>query len=152
VRLVVQRVKRASVDVDGERIAGIGEGLLLYVGISSQDATLDMGRLASKIVSLRIFEDDSGRMNLSLRDVGGAVLAVSQFTLYADTRKGRRPSFATAAPPDVARPLFDGFVAALRAEGVDVETGRFGAKMAVESVNAGPVTIIIEVDSKGTGA
>jgi len=146
-RIVVQRVDRAAVDISGERIAEIGKGLLLLVGIAPTDAGVDPAKLAGKIVSLRIFEDDSGRMNLSLRDVGGAILAVSQFTLYADTRKGRRPSFVGAAPPEVARPLFERFVDALRAEGVDVQTGRFGAKMAVELVNAGPVTLTFEVDS-----
>jgi len=146
-RIVLQRVDRAAVDVRGERIAEIGKGLLLFVGIAPGDGNVDLARLAGKIASLRIFEDDSGKMNLSLRDVGGAILAVSQFTLYADMRKGRRPSFVGAAPPEVARPLFERFVDALRAEGVDVKTGRFGAKMAVELVNAGPVTLTFEVDS-----
>jgi len=150
VRIVLQRVGRAAVDVGGERIAEIGGGLLLLVGIAPGDGKVDFARLARKIVSLRIFEDESGKMNLSLCDIGGKILAVSQFTLYADTSKGRRPSFIGAAPPEVALPLFDRFVEALRAEGVGVETGRFGAKMAVELVNDGPVTITIEVDSAGT--
>ena len=149
-RIVLQRVGRAAVDVGGERIAEIGGGLLLLVGIAPGDGKVDFARLARKIVSLRIFEDESGKMNLSLCDIGGKILAVSQFTLYADTSKGRRPSFIGAAPPEVALPLFDRFVEALRAEGVGVETGRFGAKMAVELVNDGPVTITIEVDSAGT--
>lgn len=148
-RIVVQRVDRAAVDVEGERIAEIRRGLLLLVGIAPTDAGVDLGRLAGKIVTLRIFEDDEGKMNLSLRDVGGAILAVSQFTLYADTRKGRRPSFVGAAPPEVARPLFDRFVDVLRSEGVDVKTGRFGAKMSVELVNAGPVTITISSEPGG---
>jgi len=146
-RLVVQRVRRASVDVDGDRIAEIGRGLLLLVGIAPEDADVDLRKAAGKIVDLRIFEDDAGKMNRSLRDVGGQLLAVSQFTLYGDTRKGRRPSFVGAAAPEVAEPLFDALVDAIRAQGVRVETGRFGAKMAVELVNDGPVTLLIEVES-----
>lgn len=144
-RIVLQRVSYASVDVDGEQIADIGRGLLLLVGIASEDSTMDLGRTARKIIDLRIFEDDEGKMNRSLRDIGGAVLAVSQFTLYADISKGRRPSFVHAAPPEVAEPLFDSFVNALRSEGVDVQTGRFGAKMAVRLENDGPVTLTLEV-------
>jgi D-tyrosyl-tRNA(Tyr) deacylase len=144
-RLVVQRVRRASVDIAGERIAEIGPGLLLLVGIAPEDKGIDLRKAADKIVHLRIFQDDDGRMNRSLLDIGGRILAVSQFTLYGDTRKGRRPSFVGAAPPEIAGPLFDGFVEALRAEGVDVETGRFGAKMAVELLNDGPVTLAIDI-------
>jgi len=146
-RLVVQRVRRASVDVDGDRIAEIGRGLLLLVGIAPEDADVDLRKAAGKVVDLRIFEDDAGKMNRSLRDVGGQLLTVSQFTLYGDTRKGRRPSFVGAAAPEVAEPLFDALVDAIRAQGVRVETGRFGAKMAVELVNDGPVTLLIEVES-----
>jgi D-tyrosyl-tRNA(Tyr) deacylase len=146
-RLVVQRVKRASVDVAGERIARIERGLLLLVGIGPGDTEVDLERAASRIVDLRIFEDDGGKMNRSLRDIGGKVLAVSQFTLYGDTRKGRRPSFVGAAAPEIAEPLFEAFVDAIREQGVDVETGRFGAKMAVELTNDGPVTLVIEVAS-----
>lgn len=146
-RLVVQRVRRASVDVDGDRIAEIERGLLLLVGIAPEDADVDLRKAAGKIVDLRIFEDDAGKMNRSLRDVGGQLLAVSQFTLYGDTRKGRRPSFVGAAAPEVAEPLFDALVDAIRAQGVRVETGRFGAKMAVELVNDGPVTLLIKVES-----
>jgi D-tyrosyl-tRNA(Tyr) deacylase len=144
-RLVVQRVKRASVDVAGERIARIDRGLLLLVGIAPNDIDVDLKRVAGKIVDLRIFEDDEGRMNCSLRDIGGKILAVSQFTLYGDTRKGRRPSFAGAAAPEMAEPLFEAFVDAIREQNVDVEAGRFGAKMDVESINEGPVTLVIEV-------
>ena len=144
-RVVVQRVQRASVDVDGERIAEINRGLLLLVGIAPEDVDVDLRRAAGKIVDLRIFTDDEGKMNRSLRDIGGEVLAVSQFTLYGDTRKGRRPSFVRAAAPEIAEPLFDAFVDAIRGQGVEVETGRFGAKMAVELVNDGPVTLLIEV-------
>lgn len=144
-RLVVQRVKRASVDVGGERIAEIGRGFLLLVGIAPDDVRTDLSRAARKIVDLRVFEDDEGKMNRSLRDVGGEVLAVSQFTLYGDTRKGRRPSFVDAADPAIAEPLFDAFVEALREQGVGVATGRFRAKMAVDLLNDGPVTLVIEV-------
>ena len=145
-RLVVQRVRRASVDVGGRRIAEIERGLLLLVGIAPEDAGVDLEKAAGKIVDLRIFEDDAGKMNRSLRDVEGQLLAVSQFTLYGDARKGRRPSFVGAAPPEIAEPLFDAFVDAIRGQGVRVETGRFGAKMAVELVNDGPVTLLLEVE------
>ena len=145
-RLVVQRVRRASVDVGGRRIAEIERGLLLLVGIAPEDAGVDLEKAATKIVDLRIFEDDAGKMNRSLRDVEGQLLAVSQFTLYGDTRKGRRPSFVGAAPPEIAEPLFDALVDAIRGQGIHVETGRFGAKMAVDLVNDGPVTLLIEVE------
>jgi len=144
-RFVVQRVRRASVDVGSERIAEIGRGFLLLVGIAPDDVGTDLSRAARKIVDLRVFEDDEGKMNRSLRDVGGEVLAVSQFTLYGDTRKGRRPSFVNAADPAIAEPLFDAFVEALREQGVGVATGRFGARMAVDLLNDGPVTLVIEV-------
>lgn len=144
-RLVVQRVKGASVDIAEECVARIEHGLLLLVGIAPDDVDVDLRKAAGKIVDLRVFEDDAGKMNRSLRDVGGEVLAVSQFTLYGDTRKGRRPSFVGAAVPEIAEPLFEAFVDAIRAQGVDVETGRFGAKMAVELLNDGPVTLVIEV-------
>jgi D-tyrosyl-tRNA(Tyr) deacylase len=146
-RIVLQRVATASVDVDGKRIANIGRGLLLFVGIASEDLTVDLAKTAKKIVDLRIFEDDEGKMNLSLRDIGGAVLAVSQFTLYADISKGRRPSFVRAAPPQLAEPLFNSFVDALRSENAEVQTGQFGAKMAVRLENDGPVTLTLEVAS-----
>ena len=144
-RLVVQRVKGASVDIAEECVARIEHGLLLLVGIAPDDVDVDLRKAAGKIVDLRVFEDDAGKMNRSLRDVGGEVLAVSQFTLYGDTRKGRRPSFVGAAVPEIAEPLFEAFVDAIRAQGVDVETGRFGAKMAGASINDGPVTLVIEV-------
>ena len=148
-RVVLQRVARASVDVEGERIAEIGRGLLLLVGVGQLDEGVDLERLARKIVSLRVFPDEAGLMNRSLLDVGGDVLAVSQFTLYGDTRKGRRPSYVAAARPEVAEPLFDRFVDALRAEGVSTQTGRFGARMAVELTNDGPVTLVLEVEGTG---
>ena len=144
-RIVLQRVSYASVDVEGTRIAEIGQGLLLLVGIASEDSAVDLGKTAKKIADLRIFEDVEGKMNRSLRDIGGAVLAVSQFTLYADISKGRRPSFIHAAPPELAEPLFNSFVDALRSADVDVKTGRFGAKMDVRLENDGPVTLTLEV-------
>ncbi|MCK5586888.1 D-tyrosyl-tRNA(Tyr) deacylase [Candidatus Bipolaricaulota bacterium] len=144
-RIVLQRVSQASVDVDGKRIAEIDRGLLLLVGITAGDSDIDLAKAARKIVDLRIFEDENHKMNRSLRDIGGALLAVSQFTLYADVSKGRRPSFVNAARPELAEPLFDSFVETLRAEGVDVQTGEFGAKMAVKLENDGPVTLALEV-------
>ena len=144
-RIILQRVSRASVDVAGKRIAEIGPGLLLLVGIATGDSDIDLARTARKVVNLRIFEDESHKMNRSLREIGGEVLAVSQFTLLADVRKGRRPSFVNAAPPESAEPLFDAFVSLLRAEGMNVQTGKFGAKMAVRLENDGPVTLVFEV-------
>lgn len=144
-RIVLQRVAHASVDVGGQRIADIGQGVLLLVGIADHDAGVDLAKLAKKVADLRIFEDDSRKMNRSLRDIAGDVLAVSQFTLYADVSKGRRPSFASAAAPELAKPLFDRFVDALRAENLAVKAGVFGAKMAVRLENDGPVTLVLEV-------
>ena len=144
-RIVLQRVSQASVDVDGKRIAEIGQGLLLMVGIATGDSDIDLAKAAKKMVDLRIFEDEKHKMNRSLRDVGGKVLAVSQFTLCADISKGRRPSFADAAPSELAKSLFDSLVRALREEGVNVQTGEFGAKMAVKLENDGPVTLALEV-------
>jgi D-tyrosyl-tRNA(Tyr) deacylase len=145
VRVVLQRVKNASVTVSGERISEIGEGLLLLVGVAKDDGEGEAGWLAEKIVGLRIFNDEEGKMNLGVRDVGGEILAVSQFTLLADTRKGKRPSFINAALPEEAEPLFDYFCERLRAAGVaSVKTGRFGAMMDVALVNDGPVTIVLE--------
>jgi D-aminoacyl-tRNA deacylase len=144
-RIVLQRVKVASVTVEGDRISNIGPGLLLLVGVSQGDGESEADWLAEKIAGLRIMGDEEGKMNRSVRDVGGAVLAVSQFTLLADTRKGKRPSFVGAAPPDEAARLFDYFCERLRAAGVDpVQTGRFGAMMDVALVNDGPVTIVLE--------
>ena len=143
-RIVLQRVKEASVTVEGETISAIGPGLLLLVGVANNDSESEAGWLAEKISGLRIMGDEDGKMNRSVKDTGGAVLAVSQFTLLADTRKGRRPSFIEAAQPDEAAPLFDYFCERLRAAGIDpVETGRFGAMMDVALVNDGPVTIIL---------
>jgi D-aminoacyl-tRNA deacylase len=145
VRVVLQRVKNASVTVGGERVSGIGDGLLLLVGVAVGDGEAEAAWLAEKISGLRIFNDGDGKMNLSVRDVGGEVLAVSQFTLLANTKKGKRPSFVGAAPPEEAERLFDYFCERLRAAGAGpVKTGVFGAMMDVALVNDGPVTIILE--------
>ncbi len=144
-RVVLQRVKSASVTVEGETISAIGAGLLLLVGIAQGDGEAEADWLAAKVAGLRVMGDDEGKMNRSVTDAGGAVLAVSQFTLLADTRKGKRPSFVGAALPEEAERLFDFFCQRLRAAGVDrVETGRFGAMMEVALVNDGPVTIVLE--------
>ena len=144
-RVVLQRVKNASVTVSGERISEIGEGLLLLVGVAENDGEGEASWLAEKISGLRIFNDEGGKMNLGVRDVGGEILAVSQFTLLADTRKGKRPSFIKAALPEEAEPLFDYFCERLRAAGIaSVKTGSFGAMMDVALVNDGPVTIVLE--------
>lgn len=145
-RAVVQRVARARVLIDGEVAGQVERGLLVLLGITHTD-TVDQAKwLADKIVGLRIFEDDQGKMNRDVAEVGGSVLIVSQFTLYGDCRKGRRPSFIDAAPPPVAIPLYEEFINAVKAQGIPVATGRFGAMMQVELVNDGPVTLI--VDSK----
>jgi D-tyrosyl-tRNA(Tyr) deacylase len=129
----------------GEEVVGrIDRGLLVLLGVAPTDTAADARWLADKVVGLRIFEDAAGKMNLGLTDVGGAVLVVSQFTLYGDCRKGRRPSFIDAAPPDIAIPLYEAFVHALRAQGVPTATGHFGAMMQVELVNDGPVTLIVD--------
>ncbi|GBD40841.1 D-aminoacyl-tRNA deacylase [bacterium HR39] len=143
-KALVQRVSRAAVEVEGRTVAEIGTGLLVFVCAELVDGPADVAKTARKVVNLRIFEDEAGRMNLGLRDVGGAILAVSQFTLAADVRRGNRPSFTGAAPPEIARELFDSFVEAVRAHEVPVKTGVFGAKMRVQLVNEGPVTIWID--------
>jgi D-aminoacyl-tRNA deacylase len=140
-RAVVQRVSSAAVDIDGQRVAEIGPGLLILVGATHGDSEADAKMLASKAANLRIFADEAGKMNLSALDKGHAVIVVSQFTLYGDIRKGRRPSFIAAAAPDLAAPLVDLFADELRSLGLSVGTGRFGAEMAVSLVNDGPVTI-----------
>jgi D-tyrosyl-tRNA(Tyr) deacylase len=144
VRVVLQRVERASVTVDGAVIGEIGAGLLLLVGVASDDDAATARRVADKIVELRVFADDAGRFDRSLIDTGGGALVVSQFTLLADARNGRRPSFTGAAPPDLAATIVDAFCEALRAPGIAVATGRFGAKMSVSLVNDGPVTIVVD--------
>lgn len=143
-RLVIQRVSTASVTVAGEMIGQIGPGLLVLIGIGPDDDRATVTLMAEKTVNLRIFGDDQGRTNLSLLETGGAALLVSQFTLYADLRRGRRPSFIDAAPPDVAAPLVDAFAEQLRGRGVAVAVGRFGASMQVGLVNDGPVTILLD--------
>ena len=143
-RAVVQRVSRASVRVDGETVGACGRGLLVLLGAGREDTSETAARLAAKIARLRIFPDDAGRFDRSLLDSGGEALVVSQFTLLADTRKGNRPSFTGAAPPERAEPLVEVFCAALSDLGVVVETGAFGARMEVELVNDGPVTIVLD--------
>jgi D-tyrosyl-tRNA(Tyr) deacylase len=144
VRAVVQRVSRAAVRVDGEVVGACGTGVLVLVGVAAGDSAAGADRLARKIAALRVFENEDGRFDRSLVDVGGEALVVSQFTLLADTGKGNRPSFTAAARPEEAEPLVERFSAALAAEGIRVATGRFGARMAVELVNDGPVTIVLE--------
>lgn len=145
-RAVVQRVARARVLIEGETAGQIERGLLVLLGVTHADTAAQALWLADKIVSLRIFEDEQGKMNRDLAEVGGGVLIVSQFTLYGDCRKGRRPSFIDAAAPTIAIPLYEEFINAVKAQGVPTASGRFGAMMQVELVNDGPVTII--VDSK----
>jgi D-tyrosyl-tRNA(Tyr) deacylase len=139
VRALVQRVSEAWVAVDGEEIARIGPGLVVLLGVRNGDGTAEADRLAGKLERLRVFEDDEGKMNLSVRDVDGELLVVSQFTLYGDARKGNRPSFVEAAPPELAEPLYERVREALGAKG-----GRFGARMQVALVNDGPVTLLLE--------
>ncbi len=146
-RAVIQRVTEASVTVNNQVVGKIGCGLLVLLGIGMGDQLAEATLLAEKIATMRIFADDDGRFNRSALDVGGAVLVVSQFTLYADTRRGRRPSFTMAAPPEIAAPLVDAFVAALRERGMTVATGVFGAHMHVALINDGPVTIVLDSDA-----
>ncbi len=143
-RAVVQRVREACVSVDGQVVGAIGVGLVVFVGVTHDDSEQDAQFLAQKIATLRIFEDAAGKFNLSALDVGASALVVSQFTLYADTRRGRRPDFIAAARPEVAEPLIERFIALVRQQGLKVETGQFQAKMLVEIHNDGPVTIILE--------
>ena len=143
-RALVQRVARATVSVDGVVVGTIGYGLLVFLGVGSGDTEDDVAYLTDKIAHLRVFTDDSGKFNLSALDTGGQVLLVSQFTLYADTRRGRRPSFTEAAPPQEAEPLFQQTAALLRQQGLQVETGTFQQHMMVELINDGPVTIWLD--------
>jgi D-tyrosyl-tRNA(Tyr) deacylase len=143
-RIVVQRCKEARVNVNGETVAQIGKGLVALVGVTHDDTEQDARYLADKLAGLRIFEDAEGKMNLSVLDVGGQILSVSQFTLYGDARKGKRPNFMAAARPETARPLYEKFNELLRGYGLPVETGIFGAMMDVELTNWGPVTLIVE--------
>ena len=143
-RVVLQRVNKGSVTVDGQTVAEIGLGMVILLGVGPEDGDEQIDYLTNKIAHQRIFEDDQGKINRSILDVGGAAIVVSQFTLYADTRKGRRPSFTDAAPPEIASPLVDCFAEKLAALGVPTQTGEFGAHMQVEIHNDGPVTIFME--------
>jgi D-tyrosyl-tRNA(Tyr) deacylase len=145
-RAVIQRVSRAKVTVGSEITGEIGAGLLVLLGVGQPDTEASADYLAGKTLGLRIFEDDAGKMNRSVLDIGGAVLVVSQFTLYGDARKGKRPSFDAAAPPQRARELYEYFVERIRSAGIRCETGRFQEMMAVELVNDGPVTILLDSD------
>jgi D-tyrosyl-tRNA(Tyr) deacylase len=149
VRALVQRVSSAAVTVDGAEVGRIGTGLCVFVGVTHHDTASDAERLAAKVWELRVFPDEQGRMNRSCADVGGAVLVVSQFTLYGDARRGRRPGWADAAPAALAEPLVEHFAARLRASGARVATGRFAAHMEVALVNDGPVTLLLEVPPRG---
>ena len=143
-RAVIQRVSRASVTVDQQVVGQIGRGFLVLLGVSESDSQEDVNWIAAKIIGLRVFEDDGGQMNLALADVGGAILVVSQFTLYGDCSKGRRPSFVAAARPEKARALYQSVVAELKGQGVRVETGTFQAHMDVDLLNDGPVTLLLD--------
>jgi len=144
VRAVVQRVSRASVAVGGQVVGSIARGLVVLLGITHGDGPDHVAWMADKIAGLRVFSDEDGKMNLDLAAVRGGVLVVSQFTLYGDVSRGRRPSFVDAAPPDIAVPLYEAFIAALKGRGLAVQTGEFGALMAVELINDGPVTLVID--------
>ena len=144
-RVVVQRCSRAEVRIDGETVGQIGTGFLLLVGVTDGDTQAQADILAKKVAQMRVFEDSEGKMNLALKDVNGAILSISQFTLYADCKKGNRPSFIRAARPEIASPLYDYFNSLLRSQyGLHVETGRFGADMKVDFINDGPVTILLD--------
>lgn len=147
-RSVIQRVTRAEVRVDGKIIGQIGKGLLVYVGVGRDDEISDVDYMADKVSGLRIFEDSNGKMNLSVIDTGGSILAVSQFTLYGDVKKGKRPSFTDSAAPQTGEEYYEVFISKLEEQGLKVETGVFGAHMEVDYINDGPVTIL--VDSKKT--
>lgn len=145
-RVVIQRAKNARVLVDEEVVGEIDKGLVVLVGMTHDDTIDDLKYMVNKLINLRIFEDDQGKMNLSLKDVSGSILSISQFTLYGDTRKGRRPNFMQAARPEQANKLYETFNQMIRDEGIDVATGQFGAMMQVELTNDGPVTLMIDTD------
>lgn len=147
-RIIVQRVNKADVEVNKKTVGKIKKGLLIFLGVGREDDESDLEYIVNKVVGLRIFEDQDGKMNLSVADIGGEILAVSQFTLYGDVRKGKRPSFTTSAPPEMAEDLYEKFVDKCRDFGINVQTGIFGADMKVNLVNDGPVTIML--DSKKT--
>ena len=144
-RVVIQRVKNANVKVDNKIIGEIGHGLLILLAVHKDDEESVIKKMADKIINLRIFEDDNGKMNLSLKDVNGEILVVSQFTLYGNCRKGNRPSFIESARPDKAIPMYDKFVKYIKGQEIKMETGKFGAMMDVKLINNGPVTIIIDI-------
>ncbi len=146
-RAVVTRVKEAQVTIDGAVAGAIGQGLLVLLGVHVSDTETELMKLVRKIPELRIFEDAAGKMNRSLGDVGGAILVVSQFTLYGNCKHGRRPEFLQAARPETAEPLYEAFVQHMRTKGIHTETGRFGAEMQVSSINDGPVTLILDTDT-----
>lgn len=148
-RALVQRVSGASVRVEGEVVGQVGLGLLVFLGVGHADTAATARKLAEKVAKLRVFGDEAGKLNRDLREVGGRVLSVSQFTLYGDTRKGNRPSFVSAAPPAQGEALYEAFNAALRDLGLNVQMGRFGAHMEVELVNDGPVTLLLEMEEPG---
>lgn len=147
-KVILQRVSEASVTVAGNQLGAIEQGFMLLVGVQDADTDAELDYLVRKITNLRVFEVQAGKMNLSLTDVAGAILSISQFTLYADTRKGNRPSFTAAGAPDFAKKMYDRFNTKLAATGVHVETGEFGADMKVSLVNDGPVTIVFDTDNK----
>ncbi|MGM9902744.1 D-tyrosyl-tRNA(Tyr) deacylase [Enterococcus sp. 10A9_DIV0425] len=147
-RAVIQRVSKASVSIDQQVVGEIHQGLLVLLGIHETDTQADVDYLVKKIAQMRIFEDEQGKMNLSIEDIKGQLLSISQFTLFADTRKGNRPSFIAAARPETAIPLYEAFNEGLRQRGIPVETGQFGADMDVSLINDGPVTIIIDSQNK----
>ena len=147
-RAVVQRVKSASVTVDDKRVSEIGAGVLVFLGVAHDDTTKALEYIANKVANLRIFEDEDGKMNLSLLDTGGAALVVSQFTLYGDCRKGRRPSFINAARPEVANTLYEQFIATLQQQNIPTQGGTFQAMMDVQLINDGPVTILLDSDKQ----
>lgn len=147
----MQRVRAASVEVDGERACEIGPGLVVLLGVGAADRATDGERLGAKVASLRIFDDGSGKLQHAVRDAGGSVLVIPQFTLYGDVRRGRRPDFTAAAPPDLGRRLFDAFCGVLRANGLTVATGAFGAAMRVAMDADGPVTIVVSTDDWSEG-
>lgn len=143
-RAVVQKVSSSKVTVDGQIVGQINQGLMVLLGVTHDDTSKDVDYMVDKVTNLRIFEDEEGKMNLSLKDVDGEILAVSQFTLYGDARRGRRPSFSDAARPEVANPLYEEFVKKIKDQGINVGTGIFGAHMMVDLTNDGPVTILLE--------
>ncbi len=147
-RALIQRVKKGSVTVDNKMIGQIGQGLVILLGVKDGDTEAAADYLANKIVNLRIFQDENGKFNRSALDVGAELLAISQFTLYADTKRGRRPGFSEAARPEISIPLYDTFVEFLKSSGLKVETGEFGAHMVVEIINDGPVTIMLDSEDK----